>query len=347
MSHASPLTPHPSRILIIAPSWIGDTVAAQPLFMRLKAYYPQARLDVMAPPYVAAVLKRMPEVSGILDNPFGHGALNLSGRRRLGKDLAQQGYDAVYVLPNSLKSALVPFFAGIPQRVGFVGEMRWGLLNHAHRLDKNRLPLQVQRYAQLAEAPGAPLPEPLPQPRLQVSAEQTQTTLAALNLAPERAPVIFCPGAEYGPAKQWPAAHFATLAQRLAERGWPVWLVGSKKDAKFGDQIVQASAGAARNLCGVTSLDQAIDLIAGAAFVVSNDSGLMHVTAALDRPMVALFGSSSPGYTPPLSDHAQVLSLGLSCSPCFKRTCPLGHLRCLQDLSPEQVLQAIGRQLWS
>ncbi|MDD5298670.1 MAG: lipopolysaccharide heptosyltransferase II [Rhodocyclaceae bacterium] len=343
----SPLpTPHSPQFLIIAPSWIGDTVAAQPLFMRLKQYHPDARIDVMAPPYVAAVLRRMPEVDGVLDNPFGHGALRIRERWRLGRQLAAKGYDAVYVLPNSLKSALVPFFARIPKRVGFKGEMRRGFLNVVHRLDKARLPLQVQRYAQLAETPGAPLPEPLPQPRLRVEPEAVRSTLAALGLAASSAPVVFCPGAEYGPAKRWPSAHFAALARLLAAEGRPVWLVGSKKDEAGGEEIAVASGGTALNLCGRTSLDQAIDLIAAAACVVTNDSGLMHVGAALDVPLLALFGSSSPGYTPPLSDRAKVLSLGLECSPCFKRECPLGHLKCLLDLTPERVwaeMNLVGR----
>jgi heptosyltransferase-2 len=296
----------------------------------------------MAPPYVAAVLRRMPEVDGIMDNPFGHGALKLRERWRLGRLLSSKGYDAVYVLPNSLKSALVPFFSGIPKRVGFKGEMRLGLLNVVHRLDQDRLPLQVQRYAQLAEAPGAPLPEPLPNPRLRADPEAVRATLAALGLAATPAPVVFCPGAEYGPAKRWPSAHFAALARLLAAEGRPVWLVGSKKDEQGGEEIAVASAGAALNLCGRTSLDQAIDLIAAAAYVVSNDSGLMHVAAALDRPLLALFGSSSPGYTPPLSAKAKVLSLALPCSPCFKRECPLGHLKCLVDLTPERVFAEIS-----
>jgi heptosyltransferase-2 len=333
------------KLLIIAPSWIGDTVAAEPLFMRLRQYHPQAKIDVMAPPYVAAVLRRMPEVDGILDNPFGHGALKLRERWRLGRLLSAKGYDAVYVLPNSLKSALVPFFAGIPKRVGFKGEMRLGLLNVVHHLDKERLPLQVQRYAQLAEAPGAPLPEPLPNPRLRADPDAVRATLAALGLAATPAPVVFCPGAEYGPAKRWPSAHFAALARLLAAQGRPVWLVGSKKDQQGGEEIAALAMGAALNLCGRTNLDQAIDLIGAAAIVVSNDSGLMHVAAALDRPLLALFGSSSPGYTPPLSEHAKVLSLNLECSPCFKRECPLGHLKCLNDLTPAMVLAGMDLEI--
>jgi heptosyltransferase II len=334
------------RILIIAPSWIGDTVAAQPLFMRLAQRYPQARIDVLAPPWVAATLRAMPEINGeILDNPFGHGALRLRERWALARQLKTRDYAAAYVLPNSLKSALIPFFAGIPERIGFTGESRYGLINVRHTLDKTALPLQVERYAILAEAPGQALPRPLPQPRLSVSPADIANTLQALGLSANPAPVVFCPGAEFGPAKRWPEQHFAALARQLAAQGTPVWLLGSKKDAAVGDEIVRLAEGAARNLCGVTGLDQALHLIASARHVVTNDSGLMHVAAALDVPLTALFGSSSPGYTPPLSDKAQVISLKLECSPCFKRECPLGHLKCLNDISPQQVLHSLNATL--
>ena len=335
------------NILIVAPSWVGDTVAAQPLFMRLRHYQPQARIDVLAPPYVAAVLRRMPEVDGVLDNPFGHGELNLKARWRLGRELAARGYDAVYVLPNSLKSALVPFFAGIPRRIGFKGEMRFGLVNVVHHLDVARTPLQVERYAQLAEAPDAPLPRPLPDPRMRADPATVARTLASLGLSADPAPVAFCPGAEFGPAKRWPTTHFAALARLLAARGRPVWLVGGKKDAPIAAEIAAAAPGAVVDLCGRTSLDQAVDLLAASACVVTNDSGLMHVSAALGRPLVALFGSSSPGYTPPLSDKARVLTLKLECSPCFKRECPLGHFKCLNDLRPEAVLATVNEHLES
>ena len=339
---ASPLGPR--RGLIVAPAWIGDAVLAQPLFQRLLERHPGLVLDALAPRWVAPVLARMPEIRRLIDNPFAHGELALKARWRLGRQLAAEGYDAVWVLPNSLKSALIPWFAGIPLRVGFLGESRYGLLNRRHRLDKGATPLMVERFAQLAEFPGTPLPRPLPDPSLVSTPEQQAATLAALNLPRPARLAAFCPGAEYGPAKRWPAEHFATLARRLADQGWSVWLLGSPKDAPVGDEIVAHSGGAARNLCGITSLDQAIDLLALADQVVCNDSGLMHVAAALGRPLAALYGSSSPGFTPPLSSRARVLRLGLECSPCFKRECPLtgdDHLRCLRDLQPEAVQAAM------
>jgi heptosyltransferase-2 len=332
------------RALIVAPSWIGDTVLAQPLFMRLHEKTPGLQLDALAARWVAPVLERMPEIGRIIDSPFGHGDLALKGRYRLARPLSKAGYQRAYVLPNSLKSALVPFLAGIPERIGFVGEARYGLINRRHRLDKVALAQMAERFAQLAEAPGAPLSRPIPLPRLASSAEQQNATLAALGLERPAKLAIFCPGAEYGSAKRWPTRHFAQLADALAADGVTLWLLGSAKDKSVGDEIVALVApGTAvklRVLCGSTTLAQAIDLMACADFVVCNDSGLMHVAAALGRPLVALYGSSSPAFTPPLATNARILSLQLACSPCFKRECPLGHLDCLNQLAPQRVLDA-------
>ncbi len=332
------------QILIVAPSWIGDTILAQPLFMRLHEKQPELALDVLAPPWTAPLLARMPEVRRVLENPFAHGEFKLAARWRLGRTLRSAGYDEVIVLPNSWKSALAPFFAGIPLRTGYKGESRVGLLNCRHHLDPAALPQLAQRYVQLAEAPGSIPTEAsrsLPQAHLTSTPEQQQAVRQALGLPAGVMPAIFCPGAEFGPAKRWPSRHFAALARLLAAKDIPVWLLGSNKDATLGDGIAQMSQGAALNLCGRTSLEQAIDLIAGARLVVSNDSGLMHVAAALDRPLYALYGSSSPAYTPPLSARAKIISLQLECSPCFKRACPLGHFNCMEQLKAEQVMQQI------
>lgn len=333
-----------TRILLVTPNWIGDCVAAQPLVMRLAQRFPGAVIDALAPAWVGPAMAAMPEIRQVVANPFGHGTLDLARRWRFARTLAGQ-YDLAYVLPNSWKSALIPLFAGIPRRVGFVGEARYGVLSHTHRLDKQALPMQVERYAQLAEAPGAPLERPLPHPRLQRPAAAVAATLARHRLPEDPRPVIFCPGAEYGPAKRWPVQHYAALARQLADQGWPVWLLGSKKDMPVAADIARAAGDAVRDLCGHTDLSDAIDLLAHARGVVTNDSGLMHVAAALGTPLVAVFGSSSPRYTPPLSDRARVLWLALECSPCFKRECPLGHFNCMNRLMPEQAHAALHEVL--
>lgn len=329
------------KILVVAPSWIGDTILAQPLLILLKRQQPAIRIEVLAPDWSAPLLARMTEVDQVIANPFGHGEFNFGARRALGRRLASADYAAAYVLPNSWKSALVPYFAGIGRRIGYQGEARYLLLNERHRLDAARHPQLAQRYAALA----GPLPAILPQPRLNSTVEQQQAARRALKLPPDGAPMIFCPGAEYGPAKRWPAQHYAALARLVATPTQPVWLIGSAKDAAVGDEIAAAAQGAALNLCGRSSLEQAIDLIASARCVLSNDSGLMHVAAALQRPLVALYGSSSATYTPPLSLSAKIISRNLQCSPCFRRECPLGHFDCMNGITPQQVAATLSEQL--
>ncbi len=335
-----------SRILIVAPNWIGDTLLAQPLLARLAQRLPGIPIDAFAPAWTAPVLRRMPEVENVIESPFGHGGLQLRERWRIGRGLRDAGYEQAYVLPNSFKSALMPFFADIRLRVGYVGESRYGLINVAHKLKARQVPLMSERYAQLAEVPGKPVERPLPASRLRVDEANLVITLARLGLDRRRPVAAFCPGAEYGPAKRWPARHFATLARQLADRGRAVWLIGSTKDAEVGAEIAHLSGGAAINLCGRTDLAAAIDLLSAAQLVVSNDSGLMHVAAALGRPLVALYGSSSAEHTPPLAMGDRLPRIaklaGVECSPCFKRECPLGHFRCMNDLSPDLVMDEIG-----
>ncbi|MDD4928192.1 MAG: lipopolysaccharide heptosyltransferase II [Gallionella sp.] len=329
------------KILVTGPSWVGDCMLMQPMLMRIKQRYPDCLIDILAPAWTAGLLDALPEVHQVIVNPFPHGELNIMGRYQLGVQLRAAQYDQAIVLPNSLKSALVPFFARIPLRTGFVGEMRYGLLNDARKLDKTILPLMVERFAQLAEARGASIPRPLSNPRLTVPAGKLEASLQKLGLTLNQPVAIFCPGAEYGPAKRWPVAYFAQTAQRLHDTGYQVWLMGSAKDREVAEKIVALGNPATRNLCGSTDLTDAIALLSCADLVISNDSGLMHLAAALDRPMLALFGSSSPQFTPPLSAHATVVKLDIECSPCFKRVCPLGHFNCMNQLTPDRVWEKI------
>jgi heptosyltransferase-2 len=330
-----------SRILIVAPAWIGDAIISQPLLTLLERRDPRPDIDVLAPPWVAPVYARMPEVSDVIAAPFAHGALALGARRVVGRDLSKRKYTQAIVLPNSLKSALVPWLASIPLRTGFLGEQRYGLLNDRRRLDNVRLPRLVDRFAALAYEPGAALPEPLPDPALRVDAAAQGATLRKLGLSRNLPILALCPGAEYGPAKRWPAPYYAEIAHNAKRGGRQVWIFGSPKDAEVG-RAITAAAPHAIDLTGRTNLAEAIDLLALADVVLTNDSGLMHVATAVGCRVVALFGSSTPLYTPPLSPRATTISLKLACSPCFERTCPLGHMNCLNQLKPDRVQDTIA-----
>ena len=338
---ALPDTRNISKILVVAPSWVGDTMLIHPMLVRLKQRHPDSFIEVLAPAVTEELLRKMPEVNNTITNPFPHGSLQLASRISLGMQLRNRYFDQAIVLPNSLKSALVPFFAGIPIRTGFKGEMRYGLLNDIRKLDKHALPLMVERFAQLAETAGDAIARPLPQPQLHVSSEKQQQVLEKFSLDLDKPVAVFCPGAEYGPAKRWPIPYFAELAQRLQQQGYSVWITGSQKDREIGDKIIALGNSGTRNLCGITDLAEAVALLSCASLVVTNDSGLMHVAAALDRPMLALYGSSSPGFTPPLSQNAQVLKIDIPCSPCFKRECPLKHFKCMKNLTPQMVAEHI------
>jgi heptosyltransferase-2 len=278
-------------------------------------------------------------IGEIIDAPAAHGELGWRARRRLGRALSTRGYTHAYVLPNTWKSALVPCFARVPVRIGYVGELRYGLLTDALRIDRKGAPQLVARYAALALGSSDAGGE-VPAPRLVPDTANLHAAMDALRLSRDPAIAIFCPGAEFGPAKRWPAEHFATLAKRLGDDGYTIWILGSPNDRGPVQELVAALRGAAFpviDLAGRTDLGTAIDLMSVASLVVSNDSGLMHAAAAVDAPLVALFGSSSPAYTPPLSHNARIAKIDIACSPCFKRECPLGHFRCMRDLSPDLV----------
>lgn len=328
------------RLLVIGPSWVGDMVMAQSLFMTLKARHPGATLGVVAPAWSQPILERMPEVNEVLPLAVGHGEFGLASRRELASRLRGR-FDRAIVLPRSWKAALVPFMARIPERVGFLGEHRYGLLKERRKLDKQVLDQTVKRFVSL----GLPLEEAtsgnfeLPKPRLQIDRDNL-VNLRLMHSLSSRPAVGLMPGAEYGPAKQWPVSYFHRLAKRLVLDGFEVRVLGGSKDHADGEQIVQGLSHA-HNLCGKTELVDAVDLLADCRQVVTNDSGLMHVAAAVGVRIHALYGSSSPVYTPPLTDNAAIHYLALSCSPCFQRTCPLGHTNCLKQLDVDQIYQSI------
>ena len=343
------------KILVIGPSWIGDMVMAQALFISLHADAIAAaqtlEIDVLAPAWSRPLLERMPQVARAIDMPFRHGELNLVGRYLLGRSLSKEGYAQVIVLPNSFKSALPALFTRVKRRTGWRGEARGWLFNDVRDLDKKALPLMVQRFIALGRDHQAPLPDPLPRPALVTQASSVEEALQAQALDLRLPVLVICPGAEFGDAKQWPVEHYASLSATQIAQGWQVWIMGSAKDNGVATQIQELLPSTARAAChdltGKTSLAQAIDLMSLARAVVSNDSGLMHIAAALGKPIVALYGSTSADFTPPLADQVQLLAIDIDCRPCFERVCPLGHKRCLVDLTPGLALSALERVLRS
>jgi heptosyltransferase-2 len=328
----------PPATLIVGPSWVGDMVMAQALFILLKQRRPEDAIDVLAPAWSLPIVARMPQVRRGIAAETGHGELGLGKRRRIGYSLREEGYERAIVLPRSLKSALIPWFARIPTRTGFRGESRYGLINDMRPFDKSVLDQTVKRFVALGLAADEALP-PAPFPSLDIDRQKQEQVMESLGIRTERPVIAMMPGAEYGPAKCWPLDYFAELSALLGNEGYDVWVLGSDKDAPAGARI--ASASAAHNLCGRTSLEDVIDLLGYAEQAVSNDSGLMHVAAAVGTHVHGIYGSSSPEFTPPLTADRDIHWLHLDCSPCFERTCPLGHLRCLKELTVERLRKAI------
>jgi heptosyltransferase-2 len=311
------------KILIIAPNWIGDAVMAEPLISQLKKNNPDSQIDVLATPWVASIMKAIPAVDQIITADFQHGSLQWQERKVLAKQLVLSAYTHAYVLPNSFKSALIPWLAKIPQRIGYQGEMRWGLINEALKNpSRSHRPPMSSHYFALSGNTFSEVPQPhlsLPDVIITESQQALQKIQAHQHL------FVLCPGAEYGPAKQWPIEHFGQLAKNIIE-------------TKENSLVLILG-----NWCGQTSLEDAMAAISNAHTVISNDSGLMHIAAAFRRPQVAIFGSSDPRHTPPLSKLAAIHWLHLECSPCFKRVCPLSHLKCLVDIQAKDVLNSINQ----
>jgi heptosyltransferase-2 len=326
------------KILIIGPSWVGDMVLAHSLFQSLKAQNPDTIIDVAAPAWTLPLLARMPEISHAIALPFKHGQLALLERIRFGRSLKTSGYTQAILLVNSFKSAILPLAAGIPQRTGFLGEFRRGLLNDIRPLDKAKLPRTVDRFVALGmDNQDQVLPQ-IANPKLIADQNNALRVLEKNGMnKPSQKTLGLCPGAEYGEAKRWPAEYYAEVANKALNKGWQVWLFGSDKDIPVTTTINDLVRGRCQDWGGKTNLGEAIDLMSLCDTVISNDSGLMHVAAALDKKLIAIYGSSDPHHTPPMHPDAVVEYLGLECSPCFKRECPLGHLNCLKQISPIKV----------
>jgi heptosyltransferase-2 len=358
------------NILIIAPAWVGDMVMAQCLFKELKKNHALVEIDVVAPSSTFPLAARMPEIRQAYELKVGHGGLQWQARLALGKILRENKYDQAIVLTNSWKSALIPFFAHIKKRTGWRGEFRYFLLNDLRILHKQKLPLMIERFCALGIDAKQVLSERLLWPELQVDPANQQRLKEKFNLILEPLPsdssgyasdqdmqhpvwnfraqgkvLAICPGAEFGASKRWPAAYFAKVAQNFLNQSGQVWILGGPKDRAIAEEIQTICDEACVNLAGNTRLIDAIDLLDLASVVATNDSGLMHIAAAVQTPLVVMYGSTSPSFTPPLSEDVEILSLELACSPCFQRTCQFDTYACLTKLMPDQVIAAINRQI--
>lgn len=340
-----------NKILVIGPSWVGDMVMSQSLYITLREQHPNAIIDVLAPAWCKPILERMPEVNRAIEMPLGHGDLNLRARFDLGKNLRRENYDHAFVLPKSAKSALIPWFAKIPVRTGWKGEMRFGLLNDI-RCNMKAFQFMVERYVALAYSKDTMLDscslgglESLARPKLAIDKKSQQQAITKFGLSMEQESIGLCPGAEFGPAKKWPEEKYAEVANHVASQGKQVWLFGSQKDIDTCEKI-RSLVGEEKQtniyvLAGKTSLIEAVDLLAACRTVVSNDSGLMHVAAAVGCHVIGVYGSTSPQYTPPLANSVDIASIELECRPCFKRECPLGHMNCLKNLHSDSIINLL------
>lgn len=331
------------KILVAGPAWVGDMVMAQSLFMTLKQRSRPVEIDVLAPAWSNPILARMPEISETINLPVLHGELGFFQRYNLGKTLRNKKYDQAIITPRSYKSALVPFFAQAKQRTGYRGEMRYGVINDIRVLNKNILKQTVQRYVNLGLDKNNSSVPTIPFPKLTVDKNNLKQLLEKFRLDLSHPVIALLPGAEYGEAKRWPLEHYVILADKLTAQGLQVWVLGSEKDYVAAESIAKNNS--AINLCGKTRLEDCIDLLSVCKSAVTNDSGLMHIAAAVGIPLVAIYGSSTPNYTPPLTNKAKIQYLGLECSPCFKRQCPIGHTQCLNEIKPDVILQSVFEQM--
>lgn len=329
------------KILIVAPAWLGDMVMAHSLIQALKVQHPQAELAVLAPKSTLTITELMPEITQHFLIDEGHGEFSLKKRWRLAREIRRQRFDCAYVLPNTLKSALIPFLAGIRQRIGWKGEGRYILLNDL-RHNVTQLPLMVERYVALAYPKNQfKAGDAFALPRLQVPDSVIKTMPDKVGDLTQQKILVLSPGAAFGPAKRWPAAHFAKVATAKMNEGWQVWMIGARSDLEIAQDIM-AIESRIQNFVAKTSLLEMAALLSLSTKILTNDSGPMHIAASLAKPLVAIFGSSSPGFTPPLGEQVRILEKNdLVCRPCFQRTCRFGHYACLQEISPEQALEAL------
>ncbi len=318
------------KILIVAPAWIGDLIMSA-AFIKALQNKQACSIDILVNSNLVHIANLIPGIRKVIPSETQHGKLSLSYRIKLGLNLRSENYDECYILTNSYKSALIPFIAKIQKRISYLGEFRYGLINIIKKPVDRKLGM-VNRYLNL------------------IDQKHTSKISPVLNINPKKEFIferfklndkylVFCPDAEYGSAKRWPTEKWLDLAIELSKHHHIV-IVGL--DKKIGNEFDNIKSNEITNLIGRTNLIEVIEIIACSEGVVSNDSGLMHVSASLERKTIALYGSSSPTYTPPLISKKKrdIIYKDLDCSPCFKRVCPLGHKKCLNDIQVEEVKES-------
>ena len=332
------------KILIVGPSWVGDSVISQSLFKIIFSIHQEICIDVLAPEWTMDIYQRMKEINHAHKNPFNHGEIKIGDRRAFGNSIRVEEYDQAIVLPNSLKSALIPFFAKIPLRTGWRGEMRYALINDIRILDKSMYPRMLDRFVALALEESAELPSNIPFPSLSVNKENLDLLIEKFNINPSLPLICLCPGAEFGPAKRWPADYYAEVANEYLKKKWQVIVLGSPNDKSVGEEItmqVKEQSGFL-NLIGETKLKDVVDILSSASLVLTNDSGLMHVAASVDVPLVALYGPTSPEFTPPLSNKVKVIKKSEGFSKLRIGNLKGGYHKGLRDIQPKEVLATLS-----
>lgn len=315
-------------------------VMAQCLFQRIQKR-DHTRIDVMAPSWTSALVRCMPECHQWIDSELGHGVLGLKQRFHIAKGLRNQ-YQRAYILPNSFKSSLIPFWAKIPERIAWRGEWRDPLLTTCIRDKLDHYPLMAQRYVRLVDNQAKQLQKAHFKPALSVDDATRIKALKQFQLTQDIPTLAICPGAAFGPSKQWVFERFIDVAKHFVAKGFRVIVLGSKNDAVIANNIATNVGDKVMPLAGKTNLLDAIALLSTVNAVLTHDSGLMHIACALDRPVVALYGSSSPTFTPPLHPSARIVRHDVGCNPCYKRHCARPSHDCMLAIHSREVIATLG-----
>jgi lipopolysaccharide heptosyltransferase II len=329
------VTKDTSPILIVPYMWIGDFVRCHSVVTLLRQRFPNRPVDLLATTLCAPLADYMPGVRQSIVADLPRGRLALAQQWALAARFKHESYGMALIMPRTWKAALAPFLAGIPQRVGFAGEVRFALINDV-RFGERKLPRMVDRCAMLALPRGAVQPPEWPMPKLEAPASEIAAWRIRHGLTDDRPIVALAPGA-VGPSKRWPAAAYAALARQLTADGFAVWILGGPDEKSLAAEI--AGGTNARDLTG-KDLRDAILALGAASVAISNDSGLLHVAAALGTPSIGIFGPTSPWHWAPLNPLAAVIETKseLPCRPCHKPVCRLVHHRCMRDINPDEVL---------